>query len=299
MTRPRRCRSSGTWATDTARRSSAFVVRVEVERLALEPHRPAGRRADAGEHLEELGLAVAGDAGDADDLAGAHRQVDGLQPRDALRVDEVEVRAPRGPPGRALAGVFSTRSSTRRPTITSASSAGVVSAVTKRPHHLAAPHHADRVGHRHDLAELVGDEDDRLALGLQVLEDAEEVVGLGRASARRSARRGSGCRTRGRAPSGSRRAAAGRRRARRRPRRDRPRARIPPRAASALPAPWRATAGAARPTSAPRTTFSSTVKGSTSMKCWWTMPIPARIAARLSGIGVGRPSMRISPASAW
>ncbi len=53
------------------------------------------------------------------------------------------------------------------------------------------------------------------------------------------------------------------------------------------------------PDSAPRTTFSSTVKGSTSMKCWWTMPMPARMAARLSGIGVGRPAMRISPESAW
>ena len=50
----------------------------------------------------------------------------------------------------------------------------------ERPHHLAAAHDADLVGHRHDLAQLVGDQDDRLPLGLQVLEDAEQVVGLGR-----------------------------------------------------------------------------------------------------------------------
>ena len=50
----------------------------------------------------------------------------------------------------------------------------------ERPHHLAPAHDADLVGHRHDLAQLVGDQDDRLALGLQVLEDAEQVVGLGR-----------------------------------------------------------------------------------------------------------------------
>ncbi len=31
-------------------------------------------------------------------------------------------------------------------------------------------------------------------------------------------------------------------------------------------------------------TFSSTVKFSTSMKCWWTMPMPAAIAAWLSGM---------------
>ncbi len=52
------------------------------------------------------------------------------------------------------------------------------------------------------------------------------------------------------------------------------------------------------PLSAPSTMFSSTVNGSTSMKCWWTMPIPARIAARLSGIRVASPLIRISPASA-
>ncbi len=32
--------------------------------------------ADAGDHLEQLRLAVAGDAGDADDLAGAHVEGD-------------------------------------------------------------------------------------------------------------------------------------------------------------------------------------------------------------------------------
>lgn len=33
------------------------------------------------------------------------------------------------------------------------------------------------------------------------------------------------------------------------------------------------------PGSRPKTRFSSTVKGSTSMKCWWTMPMPARMAS--------------------
>ena len=47
-------------------------------------------------------------------------------------------------------------------------------------------------------------------------------------------------------------------------------------------------------------TFSSTVKCSTSMKCWCTMPMPARDrVARLSVIAIGLPSMRISPLSAW
>jgi hypothetical protein len=45
-------------------------------------------------------------------------------------------------------------------------------------------------------------------------------------------------------------------------------------------------------------TFSRTVKVFTSLKCWKTMPIPARIAAWLSGIWAGVPWIRISPASA-
>ena len=40
-----------------------------------------------------------------------------------------------------------------------------------------------------------------------------------------------------------------------------------------------APAARVRPPSAPSSRFSSTVNGSTSMKCWWTMPIPARIAS--------------------
>ena len=41
-------------------------------------------------------------------------------------------------------------------------------------------------------------------------------------------------------------------------------------------APWRCRRRSVQPPSAPSITFSSTVNGSTSMKCWWTMPMPAR-----------------------
>ena len=57
-------------------------------------------------------------------------------------------------------------SSTRRPTISSASSAGEVVARVERRDHLAAAHDRDAVGHGHDLAQLVGDQDDGLALRL-------------------------------------------------------------------------------------------------------------------------------------
>jgi hypothetical protein len=67
---------------------------------------------------------------------------------------------------------------------------------------------------------------------------------------------------------------------------------------SAAPAPWRARGRRSRPSSAPSTTFSTTVKFSTSLKCWNTMPIPARIATSQSRDVRGSPSIRISPASA-
>ena len=47
----------------------------------------------------------------------------------------------------------------------------------------------------------------------------------------------------------------------------------------------------------PSTMFSATVITGTSMKCWWTMPIPSLIAADGEAISTGLPSTRISPAS--
>ena len=116
------------------------------------------------------------------------------------------------------------------------------------------------------------------------------MVGLLRRQHARSARRGSGCRRRGRAPSGSRRAAAARPAGRRPARRDRPRARIRAPAAPARRAPRRAPRASSAPPSAPSTTFSSTVKGSTSMKCWCTMPMPAAMAS--CGLSDARPACR-------
>ena len=45
-------------------------------------------------------------------------------------------------------------------------------------HHGPGAHDADLVGHRHDLAQLVGDQDDGAPLRLQVPQDAEQMVGL-------------------------------------------------------------------------------------------------------------------------
>jgi len=42
-------------------------------------------------------------------------------------------------------------------------------------------------------------------------------------------------------------------------------------------------------------TFSATVKTGTSMKCWWTMPMPALIASFGESKVTGSPSIRIWP----
>ena len=52
------------------------------------------------------------------------------------------------------------------------------------------------------------------------------------------------------------------------------------------------------PPSAPSTTFSSTVKVSTSMKCWCTMPMPWAMASEEERIFTASPLTRISPLSA-
>ncbi len=51
--------------------------------------------------------------------------------------------------------------------------------------HFAAPHHRDAVGQTHDLAQLVGDENDRLVLALEHSQHLEQLVGLGRRQHRR------------------------------------------------------------------------------------------------------------------
>ena len=52
-------------------------------------------------------------------------------------------------------------------------------------------------------------------------------------------------------------------------------------------------------TSSPSTMFSVTVKFSTSMKCWWTMPMPCLMAVVGSVMSTFSPLMKTSPSSAW
>ena len=56
------------------------------QRRAVEPDLAAGQRPHAGERFEQLRLAVAGHPGDAEDFAGAQRERDIVEPRDAAIV---------------------------------------------------------------------------------------------------------------------------------------------------------------------------------------------------------------------
>ena len=88
---PWRRRSSGTCAKPRSRISAgspgwpASITRPRHRQPA------AGRRADARQHLQQLGLAVARDAGDADDLAGAQLESDIVEQPHAARVDQGQV----------------------------------------------------------------------------------------------------------------------------------------------------------------------------------------------------------------
>ena len=75
-TRPKRWRSAGTKPTPASLHAGAdprCVTSLTVERI-----RPGARPAQPDDRLDQLVLAVAGDAGDAEDLAGPDLEVDAL-----------------------------------------------------------------------------------------------------------------------------------------------------------------------------------------------------------------------------
>ena len=76
------------------------------------------------------------------------------------------------------AGVLSTRSSTSRPTISRARPSSVAPGGGQRLDLLAAPQHGDPVRDLGHLVQLVADEDDRLALLGQALDDREQLLRL-------------------------------------------------------------------------------------------------------------------------
>lgn len=139
----------------------------------------AARLGKAAQDLQQLGLAVAGDAGDAQDLAGADGQVDAAQPLDLVAIKHAQAadfQHGGAGPGRGL--VHPQQDLAPDHQFGKLRGAGLGGA--HAGDHLATAHHADVVGDLHDLAQLVGDQDDGLALIAQPAQDAEQVICLGR-----------------------------------------------------------------------------------------------------------------------
>ena len=135
--------------------------------------------ANARDRLDQFRLAVAGNARDADDLAAAHIEGNVVDHGDAARilhrqvVDREFYRA----------GFCFTFLDAQQHATPDHQLCELLDRRLRRlagRHHRTLAHDRHRVGDRHDFAQLVRDENDRLALILELLEDTEEVVGLGR-----------------------------------------------------------------------------------------------------------------------
>ncbi len=131
---------------------------------------------EAQQRLGQLGLAVALDAGDGQDLAGADREADVVDVDQAGGVgdrqagDHQRVVAERG---RVLVHGQLDRSTDHQ-----GGELGVAGGGLGLADHLAQPDHRDPVGDLAHLAQLVGDEDDRGAGLAQLTHDLHQLVGL-------------------------------------------------------------------------------------------------------------------------
>ena len=167
---------------DVADADDALGMRVVLsrrQRLAVDQDFAAAQGPDPGERFEQLRLAVAGDAGDAEDLAFPQGEGDAVDPHDAAVVAHDEIARFERDLARMRLALVDLEDHL-------AADHGVGELRRRRLRriegrdHFAAPHHRDAVGEAHDLAQLVGDEDDRLVLALQHPQHLEQLVGLGR-----------------------------------------------------------------------------------------------------------------------
>src|SRR5499426_1415688 len=158
------------------RRASGRVA----ERRSLEANLSGLHRPDAGEGLEELGLAVAGHSGDADDLAPPHHEAHALDALHAEPVLDHEVfHLEHGLAG-ARRRLVDAQDHLAADHQLGELLRGRLGGRQGR-NDLALAHQGDDVRGLADLAELVRDQEHRLALAAERGEDAEELVGfLGR-----------------------------------------------------------------------------------------------------------------------
>ena len=132
----------------------------------------------------ELGLPVPVDAGDRDDLAASHRERDAAHLLELALVAHVQVvhlERDVARRGRRLVDAQQHVAADHHPCEAVLGRAFARDGVDP----LAAPEHRDPVGDLEHLVQLVADEDDRLAVGLQAADDREELARLLRRQHRR------------------------------------------------------------------------------------------------------------------
>ena len=137
----------------------------------------ARRLAQAGERLDELVLAVAGDAGDAEDLARPDVEADALDGLVSAVVRDMQVRDDES----RIGWVRFTAVDDELDVAADHQGREIVLVGFRRnprAHDLAPSDDGDPVGDLQHLVQLVADEDDRVALRGEAPEDLEDLLGL-------------------------------------------------------------------------------------------------------------------------
>ena len=154
-------------------------VAVRLERLFLDDDPAVGERPLAGQYFYQFGLAVAGHAGDADDLAGIDLEREFVERGQAF----VVLRHQSGEFEHGIAGRHRLASRALADDGVADHHLGHVGGRQVRhlaaADHAAAAQHGDAVAEGRDLAELVRDHDDRDFLALRhAAQQAEHFVGF-------------------------------------------------------------------------------------------------------------------------
>ena len=144
--------------------------------LAVEEHPSLVGAHEAQQRLDQLGLPVALDPGDPEDLTGPGLEGDVLDHLVAADVDDRDVLGAQH--RRAGLGLGLVDGQLDRASDHQLGQLGLAGVRGGGPHDLAAADHRDPVADGLDLAQLVGDEDDRGALGLEPAHDLHQLVDL-------------------------------------------------------------------------------------------------------------------------
>ncbi len=161
-------------------RDVGHVLAVQVARtirghvVAIEHDRSAAGLAQAGDGLDQLVLAVAGHAGDAEDLAGVDLEVHAVDDVAAVPARHAKVLDRQHRPGgvafAAVDGQLHLATDHQLGEVVFVGLAGDAAADD-----LASPDDRDAVGDLKDLVELVTDEDDAVSLGRQAPQHGEDL----------------------------------------------------------------------------------------------------------------------------